>query len=73
MSSSYIKAKTFEDFCKNQESLVNILNHRMTNMEKNMAVIKNEVTWIKKLLWSILSVGIVSYVTIVIKTLVGGV
>jgi hypothetical protein len=69
VSNNYIDAKTFEDFCFNQHELVDILNHRMTKMEENTSVIKNDVSWTKKLLWAILSVVIVSFVTILIKSL----
>ena len=70
-SNNYIDAKTFGEFCGNQSKLVDILNHRMTSMEANTATIKNDVAWLKKLLWAILSVVIVAAGTIIIKSLTG--
>jgi len=67
----YIEAKTFEDFCTNQDKLINILNHRMTSIEKSMVAIKIDVGWTKKLLFAILGVVIVSFFTILIKSVMG--
>ena len=47
---NYITAKTFDDFSKNQDKLINILNHNMTLMT-------SDVKWIKTLL--ITQVGVV--------------
>jgi hypothetical protein len=71
ISTNYIDAKTFTDFCTNQKELIDILNHRMTSIEANLGVIKNDVNWTKKLLWGILSVVVVSFVTILIKSATG--
>jgi len=49
----YVKAETFEDFCENQETLINILNHRMTGIEKAITAATNDITWIKKLIFII--------------------
>lgn len=68
---TYIDAKTFKDFCINQDKLIDILNHRMTTMEGNIGVIKNDVSWTKKLLWAILGVTIVSVTTIISKSIFG--
>lgn len=40
--SSYINAKTFKDFCNNQATLIDILNHRISKMEIN-------VKWISRI------------------------
>jgi hypothetical protein len=67
----YIKVKTFEDFCKNQKKLIDILNHNMTKMEVNMSTIKNDVCWMKKILWAIFGIVVVSFVSIIIKAGLG--
>ncbi len=71
MKNNYIDAQTFKEFCTNQESLINILNHRMTSIEKNVVSISVDSSWTKKLLWGILGVAITSLVTILIKTSFG--
>ena len=38
----YLSHKTFNDLSNNTNKLINILNHRMTNLEQ-------EVMWIKKI------------------------
>jgi hypothetical protein len=74
----YIEAKTFEQFCDNQKELINILNHNMTKLERNInkmgnMVMKlgNDVNWIKKLLWVIFGVVAVSFISITIKSGLG--
>jgi len=67
----YIDAKTFQDFCSNQDKLISILNHRMTGIEKSMIKIKTDVCWTKKLLFAILGVVVVSFFTILIKLAMG--
>jgi hypothetical protein len=67
----YIKVKTFEEFCKNQKKLIDILNHNMTKMEVNMSTIKNDVCWMKKILWAIFGIVVVSFVSIIIKAGLG--
>jgi hypothetical protein len=67
----YIKVKTFEDFYKNQKKLIDILNHNMTKMEVNMSTIKNDVCWMKKILWAIFGIVVVSFVSIIIKAGLG--
>jgi len=61
---NYINAKTFKDFCKNQKKLIDILNHNMTKIQVDVA-------WIKKILWIIFGVVIVSFLSIVIKSGLG--
>jgi hypothetical protein len=68
---NYIDAKTFQDFCHNQSELVDVLNHRMTQLEENTAVIRTDVAWTKKLLWAILSIVLASFVTFLIKAATG--
>lgn len=68
---TYIDAKTFKEFCNNQATLIEILNHRMTTIEKVIISIKTDVSWTKKLLWAILSVVIVSLATIITKSMLG--
>lgn len=70
---NYIESKTFGDFCTNQEKLIDILNHRMTSIEKSMISIKTDVCWTKKLLGVILGVVVVSFMTILIKSAFGAV
>jgi len=43
----YIEAKTFEDFKKNQDKLINILNHNITKMTQ-------DISWIKALMVGLL-------------------
>ena len=71
MGNNYIDAKTFKQFCSNQDKLIGILNHRMTSIEKSMIGIKTDVSWTKKLLFAILGVVTISFFTIVIRTAVG--
>lgn len=68
---NYIDVKTFQDFCDNQDTLIDILNHRMTGIEKSMISIKTDVCWTKKLLLAILGVVVVSFFTILIKSAIG--
>jgi len=56
MSQNYIKAKTFEDFKINQEKLIEILNHNMTELTKQTQMtaksnikLSNDVQWLKKI------------------------
>lgn len=60
MEGKYLSEKTFETFCKNQNTLIEILNHRMTKMESSVYSIRNDIFWLKKLLG-------------VISTLMGGI
>lgn len=71
-NNKYIDAKTFGEFCENQKKLIDVLNHRMTGIEKSMISIKTDVCWTKKLLFAILGVVVVSFFTILIKSLFGG-
>ena len=67
----YIEAKTFKDFCLNQEQLIQILNHRMTGIETAMISIKTDVCWLKRLLWII--IGLVgTIVSAVLIKSIGG-
>ena len=76
--SKYIKTETFEQFCENQKELINILNHNTTKMEGNINKMGNmimklvtDVSWIKKLLWIIFGVIVVSFISITIKSGLG--
>lgn len=52
----YLKVENFNDFCTNQNKLIEILNHRMTSMEEHVHVIKNDIGWAKKIMWAIFGV-----------------
>jgi uncharacterized membrane protein len=67
----YIDAVTFEDFCTNQKILIEIFNHRITGIEKSIINIKTDLSWAKKILWAIFGVIIVSFMTTLIKSVVG--
>ena len=76
--SKYIKTETFEQFCENQKELINIFNHNTTKMEGNINKMGNmimklvtDVSWIKKLLWIIFGVIVVSFISITIKSGLG--
>lgn len=71
MKDRYIQAKDFKDFCANQDMLIKILNHRMTNVEGHLSIIKVDVNWTKKLLWAILGVICVSLFSIIFKSAFG--
>jgi len=62
----YLKPKQFEDFCQNQEKLIEILNHRMTSMEANVNLMKNDLVWVKRI--GIFLSGIISALTIGVLT-----
>ena len=50
----YITAKEFNDFSKNQDKLINILNRDMTKLS-------TDVSWLKKLMgWQIALVGAIA-------------
>lgn len=66
---NYIHAKTFEDFCKNQNTLIEILNHRMTKMESNVNAMKVDVGWIKKATWTMVGVALTIFGAIVIQSI----
>jgi len=68
---SYINAKTFRDFCSNQDKFINILNHEMSEMKIDLSAIKVDVSWTKKILWAILSVVIISFIGILTKSIIG--
>jgi len=63
----YIDAKTFKEFCENQNELINILNHRMTGIENSVILIKNDVNWTKKILWLIFGVLITAIFGVIFK------
>ncbi len=67
----YLKPQEFKDFCTNQERLIDILNHRMTGIESSMISIKNDVGWLKKLLWVIVGIAVTFFTTAIIKLLGG--
>jgi hypothetical protein len=64
----YIEAKTFEEFCCNQNKLIEILNHRTDKLERHIISIKTDVSWTKKLLWSIFGVTVLALIVNLIKT-----
>lgn len=68
---NYIKATQFKDFCTNQNTLIEVLNHRMTQLEGHLAEMKVDVNWTKKLLCGILSILVIASVTIIIKSAFG--
>lgn len=77
-SNSYIKAETFQQFCTNQDKLIDILNHRMTNisssvdkMGNSMGIMKNDVGWLKKGLWVIVGLMITTLGALLIKSFAG--
>ena len=45
MAGQYIKAKTFEDFKENQDTLISLLNHNMTKLGKDVEYIKLYLKW----------------------------
>lgn len=63
----YISPKCFQDFCTNQEKLIEILNHRMTGMETSMMAIKVDVGWLKKLLWAIVGISTGIFAAAILK------
>lgn len=67
----YIDAKNFNEFCSNQKELIDILNHRMTQVEKHMASIKIDLDWVKKILWLIFGGIMATLITLIIKTVFG--
>ena len=69
VDNKYIKAETFEQFCKNQDALIDVLNHRMTGMEKSIIAIRNDASWMKKLMWAILGVLLTSFIMVLINSL----
>lgn len=78
MRPKYIDAKTFEEFCVNQKELINILNHNMSaltnsneTISKKFIGLSTDVSWMKKILWAIFGVGVVSLVTIIVRTAYG--
>ena len=66
-----IKNKDFIYFCEKQSNLVDILNHRMTSVEKNLSSISVDVSWTKKILWAIFATGLASILMILIKSIFG--
>ena len=62
----YLTPKQFQDFCQNQEKLIEILNHRMTSMEANVNLMKNDLVWVKRI--GIFLSGIISALTIGVLT-----
>jgi len=53
---NYIDATTFEDFKKNQDKLIKILNHNMTKMTQ-------DISWIKALMVGLLLVAAGTFFT----------
>ena len=63
MVSRYISSKKFDDFKENQEELIKVLNHNMTNLTKSVAKIEllfseliGKFKIINKLIWWILGI-----------------
>ena len=69
---NYIDAKTFKEFCNNQEKLIGILNHRMTGIENSTTSIKVDVAWLKKSLWVIIGLVMAILATVLTKAVLGG-
>jgi hypothetical protein len=67
----YLQPSEFKDFCTNQEKLIEILNHRMTGIEKSMFSIKTDVSWLKKLLWVMVGMSVSIFGSVLIKLLMG--
>ncbi len=67
----YIQPETFKDFCTNQKELIEILNHRMTGIEKGMISILTDVTWLKKSLWTIVGLVTTILAVSIIKLIAG--
>jgi len=59
---SYVEVECFEDFRKNQNELIKILNHNMTKMTA-------DVSWIKKIMnWQIgilTAIGLSTFISMV--------
>jgi hypothetical protein len=49
MTGQYVDNKTFHDFVENQQELIKVLNHSMTEL-------MTDVKWIKKTLWWIMGI-----------------
>ena len=69
MVDSYVTQKCFEDISANQIKLIDILNHRMTKLEKNVLWIKTDVSWLKKILWVISGLLTSILIAIILKGL----
>lgn len=67
----YITTKNFQDMCDNQTTLIGILNHRMTNMEGCVEIMKNDLKWIKIIGSSMCGILTAIFIAILIKS-VGG-
>ena len=65
MKGEYVKARTFKDFCLNQEKLIDILNHNFTEMNV-------DVKWIKRLLFSMVGLFGFIFVAGIISIIQGG-
>jgi hypothetical protein len=46
----YIDCKTFQDFKKNQDELIKILNHNVTMLTESNVQLSTDVSWLKKLI-----------------------
>jgi hypothetical protein len=78
MGRKYIDARTFCDFKKNQEELVQVLNHNITELAKQSKVTAEsnlklavDVAWLKKINgWQL---GVISALTIglIVKMVIG--
>lgn len=71
----YIEAKTFEEFCCNQNKLIEVLNHRtdtlqghIINIENNLGKMKVDTAWTKKILLAIFSITAIALISSLIKS-----
>jgi len=71
MRDKYIDAKTFQEFCCNQNTLIQVLNHRTDTLQVTLSTIQNDVEWIKKIMWGIFGVTALALITITIKSAFG--
>jgi hypothetical protein len=63
----YLTEKNFKSFYKNQEKLIDILNHRMTGLERNVFGIKTDICWLKKLLFVVTGLLSAILVSVLLK------
>jgi hypothetical protein len=81
-SCNYIDAKTFGDFKQNQEKMIEVLNHNMTELSKQSSMtarsnikLSNDVQWLKKIMGiqtGVMTGTFIALLGIVIKLVIGG-
>lgn len=81
-SCNYIDAKTFNDFKLNQDKLIEVLNHNMTELTKQSDLtaksnirLSNDVKWLKKIMGiqtGVMTGTFIALLGIVIKLVIGG-